>query len=88
MTLTFVHRTGCSLCDAAYDELESFLGGINNRGCAKVEVERIDLADEPRLELAYGHRIPVIECDGEEICHFFFDESALLECLSRQAIAV
>lgn len=88
MTLTFVRRTGCSLCDAAFDELESFLSQLHSRTGAKVGLEIIDLADEPRLELAYGHRIPVIECDGEEICHFFFDEPALKECLRRQAIAV
>ena len=88
MTLTFVYRTECSLCDAAWVELVEFLRSAPFGDGVPVEVERIDLADERRLELAYGHRIPVVECDGEEICRSCFDAAALMEYFRRQAIAV
>ena len=85
----FVFRTGCSLCDAMWTELADYVDRRKTgSGSTTMTVERIDLAEHPALEAEYGRRVPVLEADGREICHYFFDEEALASYLSRPPIAV
>ncbi len=47
-----------------------------------VEWREVDIDRDPRLVRLYDARVPVL-CFGErEICHYFFDESALLAALA------
>ena len=47
-----------------------------------LEWQEIDIDRDPGLVRRYDARVPVL-CDGEtEICHFFFDESALRATLA------
>ena len=77
MTLRVIFRSDCSLCDAAWAELDEFLGRDAAERGARVGVERIDLADHAGLESAYGRLVPVITWQGEEICRYFFDEAEI-----------
>lgn len=86
MTLRFIFRPGCSLCDAMWEELQGFLHRADGGG--NLLVEQVDLAEVPDLQRRYGARIPVIEGDGREICAYFFDEEALLAYLSQSPITV
>ena len=86
MTIRFIFRAGCSLCDALWEELQAFRR--RQPGGGSFDIEPVDLADAPALERRYGDRIPVIEADGCEVCACFFDEGALLEYLSRSPITV
>ncbi len=88
MSLTFVTRSGCGLCEAALEELYAFLEIAAAAAGKPVSVDIVDLASHPELETAYGSRVPVIEWQGKEICHFFFDESAVRKCLRHHTIAV
>ncbi len=88
MTLTFVTRSGCGLCEAALEELHAFLETAGLAAAEPVSVDVVDLAEHPELETVYGTRVPVIEWRGKEICHFFFDESAVRKCLRHHTIAV
>jgi hypothetical protein len=88
MTLTFFTRSGCSLCEAALEELHAFLEATGPDAGEPISVNIVDLAEHPELETTYGSRVPVIEWQGKEICHFFFDESAVRKCLRHHKIAV
>ena len=69
--LTLYVRRECDLCEAMWHELQAL------RGDLAFELETVDLALSPRLEAAYGDRVPVLEADGEEICRFFLDPEKL-----------
>lgn len=42
----------------------------------------LDIDRHPELARRYSARIPVLELDGREVCHFFLDEQALRERLT------
>jgi hypothetical protein len=64
-------RRGCHLCELLLGELEPLV-----RGRASVSVRNID--DRPEWQAAYGERVPVVCCDGHEICQFKLDRVAVL----------
>jgi len=65
-------RRGCHLCELLLGELEPLV-----RGRANVTVRDID--DRPDWQAAYGERVPVVCCDGDEICQYTLDRTAVLE---------
>ena len=71
ITLTFIHRSGCHLCEAMWAELD----GIRSSGV--VQFECIDLAREPRLEERYGERIPLLMHGEHELARYFLDPGRL-----------
>jgi len=76
--LTVYVRSGCHLCDAMLDELDS------SRQQGTFELTVVDILGQPELESRYGSWIPVLCAEGdEEICHYFLDESALTQYLSQ-----
>ena len=88
MSLTFVTRSGCGLCEAALEEFHEFLKAAAPAARQPVRVNIVDLAEHPELEPVYGARVPVIEWQGQEICRYFFDEPAVRKCLRPNTIAV
>jgi hypothetical protein len=73
--LTLYVRQGCHLCEEMWRELQAL------RSDLAFELETVDLAVSPRLEAAYGDRVPVLEAGGEEICRFFLDPEKLARYL-------
>lgn len=71
ITLTYIHRTGCHLCEAMWAELD----GIRSSGV--VQFECIDLAREPHLEERYGERIPLLVHGEQELARYFLDPERL-----------
>lgn len=71
ITLTYIHRTGCHLCEAMWAELD----GIRSSGV--VQFECIDLAREPHLEERYGERIPLLLHGEQELARYFLDPGRL-----------
>jgi thioredoxin reductase (NADPH) len=49
------------------------------------ELELVDIEGRPELEARFGERVPVLHCEGEEVCHYFLDEAALHAHLARAA---
>lgn len=71
-TLTLYYRSGCSLCE----EMQAELLAIQPR--YGFQLVAVDVDSEEALITAYGHKVPVlIAADGEEICHYFLDQTAL-----------
>ena len=69
-------RRGCHLCEILLGELEPLL-----RGRANLSVRDID--DRPDWQEAYGERVPVVCCDGDEICHYQLDRKAVLGSITH-----
>ncbi|MHB1950015.1 MAG: glutaredoxin family protein [Acidiferrobacteraceae bacterium] len=74
--LVLYGRPGCHLCEDMRRELEVY------RGQEKFMLEVRDIEADPALEAAFGEIIPVLECDGVEICRFRLDVNALRRCLA------
>jgi len=68
-------RRGCHLCELLLGELESLV-----RGRAQIRVHDVD--DRAEWQDAYGLRVPVVCCDGDEICQYNLDRRAVLERIS------
>ena len=76
--LTVYVRSGCHLCDAMLEELDS------SRQQGEYELEVVDILARPELESRYGSRIPVLCAEGDvEICHYFLDDTALDQYFSQ-----
>ena len=43
------------------------------------EIERIDVDSDINLQQRYGLLVPVLECDGAEICRYYLDEKTLTD---------
>ena len=77
MQLTLYYREQCHLCDAMRKALVAFSSRHTPVSWREVDIDR-----DPELIRRYDARVPVL-CAGErEVCHFFFDESALLAALA------
>ncbi len=77
MQLVLYYREQCHLCDAMRKALHAF-----SRRHRPLEWREIDIDRDPDLIRRYDARVPVLCLDEREICHFFFDESALLAALA------
>jgi hypothetical protein len=51
----------------------------NNRA---IDWHEVDIDRDTALIRLYDSRVPVLCVDETEICHYFFDESALIEALA------
>lgn len=77
MRLRVYGRNDCHLCD----EMVAALHGLQASLGFRFEVLNVDT--EPALKARYGSRVPVlVDAEGEEICHYWLDESALRERLA------
>ncbi|MDH3389927.1 MAG: glutaredoxin family protein [Gammaproteobacteria bacterium] len=77
MELILYYREQCHLCDAMRKALVAF-----SRKRQPISWREVDIDRDTDLIRLYDARVPVL-CDGDtEICHFFFDESALLAALA------
>ena len=73
-------RAWCHLCDDMRAALELLLAGTGAR------VDVIDVDSDPALRERYDELVPVLVCDGVELCHYHLDESRVREALGRHAV--
>jgi len=71
-TLMVYSRRGCHLCELLLEEIEPLV-----RDRANVRV--LDVDERPEWQAAYGDRVPVVCCDGDEICQYNLDRRAVLD---------
>lgn len=70
--LTLYYRSGCSLCE----EMEAEL--LATQPSYGYQLETVDVDSDEALVASYGHKVPVLTSwQGEEICHYFLDRTAL-----------
>jgi hypothetical protein len=68
-------RQGCHLCELLLEELEPLV-----RDRARISVRDVD--ENPVWLEAYGERVPVVHCDGEDICQYNLDRQAVLDSIA------
>ena len=71
VVLTVFGRQYCHLCHDMVAALEAF------RHHYSFTLEVVDVDDEAALEQRYGHLVPVLLGNGQEICHYHLDPVAL-----------
>ena len=77
MELILYYREQCHLCDAMRKALVAF-----TRNHPSVSWREVDIDRDTELIRQYDALVPVL-CNGDtEICHFFFDESALIAVMA------
>ena len=79
MKLTLYTRADCHLCDGMQAALEAYVERFS------LEMECVDIDRDSELQHLHGARVPVLALDGEEVCHWFLDEPALLARLRSGA---
>ena len=77
MQLTLYYREKCHLCDAMRKAMVAF-----SRSRQPLEWVEVDIDRDPELLRRFDVRVPVLCLGDREICHFFFDESALIAALA------
>jgi thioredoxin reductase (NADPH) len=76
--LTVYLRTYCHLCHDLLAKLAPYQQRYD------FNIVEIDIDSSPALEERYGALIPVLtDADDNEICHYFLDEAALTDYLSK-----
>jgi glutaredoxin len=79
--LTLYSRAWCHLCDDMRAALEPLLAEFG------AQVEVIDVDSDPSLEARYNELVPVLSCDGIELCHYHLDESRVRDVLAARTAA-
>ena len=69
--LTVYGREYCHLCDDMVTDLRAIQASL------PFALEIVDIDRDAELEEKYGHLVPVLTAEGEEICHYFLDHAAL-----------
>ena len=77
MQLCLYYREECHLCDAMRKALVAF-----NRKKQAISWHEIDIDRSVELIRQYDAQVPVLCLGEQEICHYFFDEKALLAALN------
>jgi thioredoxin reductase (NADPH) len=77
LQLILYYRENCHLCDAMRKAMAAF-----SRNRHPLEWREVDIDRDVDLIRRYDTLVPVL-CRGDtEICHYFFDESALIAALA------
>ena len=73
--LVVYSRAYCHLCD----DMVAALSVLQQESPVTLEV--VDVDADPALEARYDERVPVLVCDGIEVCHHFLDRERLISML-------
>jgi glutaredoxin len=69
--LTLYSRTGCHLCD----EMKAVVGRLAET--IPIELQQVDISDDPELERQYGLEIPVLLVGGVKAAKYRISEEEL-----------
>jgi glutaredoxin len=77
--LVLYGRAWCHLCEDMRAALEPFAAAAGAR------LDVIDVDSDPALEARYDELVPVLVCDGVELCHYRLDEARVRAALGLGA---
>ena len=77
VTVTVYSREQCHLCDEALDTVCRVAGAV----ARPVDVEKVDVDDDPTLREEYGERVPYVLVDGRPAFKFRVDAADLRDRL-------
>ena len=78
-SLTLYGRAWCHLCEDMRAALKPLLAEFG------AQLTVIDVDTDPLLEARYNELVPVLVCDGVELCHYHLDETAVRAALAAYA---
>jgi glutaredoxin len=79
--LTLYGRAWCHLCEDMRAALEPILAEFG------VQVSVVDIDVDPVLEARYNELVPVLVCDGVELCHYHLDAARVRSALAARVAA-
>jgi thiol-disulfide isomerase/thioredoxin len=77
--LVLYGRAWCHLCEDMRVALEPFAAAAGAR------LDVIDVDSDPALAARYDELVPVLTCDGVELCHYRLDEARVRAALGLGA---
>jgi glutaredoxin len=77
--VTVYSREECHLCDEAIETIEQVAATVD----AAVELEEVDVDDDPELAAEYGERVPYVFVDGRPKFKYRVDEGELRTLLGE-----
>ena len=80
--LTLYGRAWCHLCEDMRVALEPLLAEFG------AQVIVVDIDEDPLLEARYNDVVPVLVCDGVELCHYHLDVAQVRRALAARVAAV
>ena len=75
--LTVYGRGYCHLCDDMIAALRHLQGRF------LFDITVVDVDSDAALESRFGEKVPVLMCDGRELCHYFLNEPVVTAFLSE-----
>jgi len=75
--LSVYTRPGCHLCDDLLLQLQQLQSEYS------FDFHSINVDSCSQLVAQYGARIPVLTHGDEELCHYFLDQAAVVQLVSR-----
>jgi Glutaredoxin-like domain (DUF836) len=63
MRFLLYSRPGCGLCEEMLEELAALPSAQG------IPIDVMDVDNDPSAKARYGHKIPVLICSGEILCH-------------------
>ncbi|WP_232243368.1 glutaredoxin family protein [Paraburkholderia sp. SOS3] len=78
LVFTLYGRAWCHLCDDMRAALEPLLVESGAR------VDVVDIDDDPALEARYNEAVPVLICDGVELCRYHLDAARVRAVLAAR----
>jgi glutaredoxin len=79
--LTLYGRAWCHLCEDMRAALEPLLVEFG------AQVIMVDVDADPLLEARYNELVPVLVCDGVELCHYHLDVARVRSALAARVAA-
>jgi thiol-disulfide isomerase/thioredoxin len=79
--LVLYGRAWCHLCEEMRVALEPLAAAAGAR------LDVIDVDSDPALQARYDELVPVLVCDGIELCHYLLDEARVRATLGLDADA-
>jgi thiol-disulfide isomerase/thioredoxin len=79
--LTLYGRAWCHLCEDMRVALEPLLAEYG------AQVTVVDVDADPLLEARYNDLVPVLVCEGVELCHYHLDVARVRRALAARTAA-
>ncbi len=76
LTFTLYSRRDCHLCEEMLHALQGLCAG------EEVRIDVVDIDTDAELSRRYGLNIPVLACDGKELCRYHLDTEAVRRTLA------
>lgn len=77
MQIRYYYRDGCHLCE----EMAAVLHRCWPQQFGQMEWVEVD--SDPVYQSAFGHLVPVLEVDGQVLCHYFADVAKIGACFGN-----